>query len=173
MKKVSVALSILVLVVSLLVFSLLSGLGKGWFFFQGVIWPHMEPALFLLGGPSAVVGLYLWALPRYSTVALHDGEQWLDVATKWQRRVDYAFFVKAYVGQLLVGGFLKGHETENLLDPKGVHLKTVYFGKNRGVYFVVPVKVVDEKILLANQGRVNAPKIGHIEGVSYPSLTGE
>ena len=104
-----------------------------------------ESLLTLLGILAGGAGLYYWVLPDYIAVAFHDGEKWLGVTTMWSTRKDFELFGKAEAG-ILFGRFVKENEVRIPRIPRPRFYKLVLFGGQRGIYRVMPIRLLPDGI---------------------------
>ena len=119
--------------------------------------------------------LWWWMLPRYTAVCSHDGSNWLDVAGVWSaaRGVagnDLEQFTKQWLGQVLTGKFVTQKEARLPVNPVARRHHVKLFGAERGVYYVVGVRVHDEAILSKFPERVNHAPVRFEEVDEYLPL---
>lgn len=110
----------------------------------------------VLGIGAIIIGLpalWLWWLPDYTAVCCHDGDKWLDVPGVWSasRGVagnDLEQFVKQWLGQTLTGKFITNTQARVPVNPVPRRYQIRLFGKRRGMYFIVGVRVFDQELLV-------------------------
>lgn len=111
----------------------------------------------VLGTAAAIGGIpaiWWWLLPRYTAVCCHDGEKWIsDLPGTWSaaRGVaagDLEPYTKQWLGQYLMGGkFVTPKEARVPVNPVPRYHHVEWWGQNRGVYYIVGVKVRDPSLL--------------------------
>lgn len=112
--------------------------------------------------------IYYWYLPRYTAVVFHDGTSWLDIPGVWSaaRGVaggDLEQFTKQWAGQQLTGRFVTAEQARIPVNPIPRKHRIRLFGKERGKFFVVGMKVLDNE-LLGKFGRLDRPVFKFEEG---------
>ena len=97
-----------------------------------------------------------------------------DCAGTWSKErgigKDLALWTKAYAAQVTTGKFLQSNQARIPENPVGRRLKVVLFGDQRGVYYVVGIRILDEKILSEKSGRSDVPVVNFEEVDEYLPL---
>lgn len=116
---------------------------------------------------AALPALWWWLLPRYTAVCAHDGRRWLaDVPGVWSavRGVaagDLEPFVKQWLGQSLTGRFLTAEQARLPVNPQPRRHHVDWWGPQRGVYYVVGVRVLCSDLLQRFPGRSDTAPVRH------------
>lgn len=134
----------------------------------------------VLGFVALIAGLpaaWYWLLPRYTAVCVHDGEKWLaDLPGVWSaaRGVaagDLEPFVKQWLAQVLMGGkFVTPKDARVPVNPEPRLQKIVWWGPERGLYYIVGVKVLAAELLEKFPGRSDTPPTRFEEPDEYLPL---
>lgn len=99
-----------------------------------------EALITLLGLFSGATAVYYWLLPDYVAVVFHSGEQWFDWPGVWSSRKDYVLFAQSECGRLF-SGRVADNQARMPRIAKPRKFKVRFFGKNRGIYRVIPIRI--------------------------------
>jgi hypothetical protein len=117
------------------------------------IWGGGLEAVVSIGGLLLAVPTVWWyLLPRYTAICCHDGDRWLNVPGVWSaaRGVagdDLEQYTKQWLGQALTGRFITGQQARIPVNPVARRHHVQFFGHNRGIFYVVGVKIIDPELL--------------------------
>lgn len=135
------------------------------------IW--IESGIWGVGVPSILIALFYWRMPRYTGIVFHDSQsRWLEVETQWSKTRgiavgDTALWAKAKSGEVITGRFVvNGKDCIIAENPVHRFVKTIWFGKERGIYYVVAVEVLNMNFLKQTK-RCLTPPVKH-EALSTP-----
>jgi hypothetical protein len=129
--------------------------------FLNTVWGGgLEATLGIFALIAAVPAVWVYFLPKYTAVCCHDGKKWIDVSGIWSaaRGVvgnDLEQFTKQWLGQTLTGKFITTSQARIPVNPVPRRHHISFFGKRRGIFYIVGVKIIDPPLLEKFSGRVN------------------
>lgn len=137
----------------------------------------LESGIWFVAIPSMLLTAFYWRMPRYTAIVFHDSQsRWLDVETQWSKTRgkavgDTALWAKAKSGEVITGRFVvNGKDCIIAENPVHRYVKTIWFGAERGVYYVVAVEVLNKDFLKQTK-RCATPPVQHEELMTPPAFS--